>query len=111
MAKILRLRKQKRLLKERETKMTRRGLKYLDKLVAIEEKEKKEREEETRQEPQLPVSASEMSAPADTPQVYSLVDLSSPFDNPDFVALLANYNPLDPLWLDQGVGFGTPQTS
>jgi hypothetical protein len=31
--------------------MARRGLKYLDKLVAIEEKEKKEHEEETRREP------------------------------------------------------------
>jgi hypothetical protein len=39
------------LLKEYETKITRRGLKYLDKLVAIKEKEKKEREEETRREP------------------------------------------------------------
>jgi hypothetical protein len=30
--------------------MTRRGLKYLDKLVIIKEKEKKKHEEETRQE-------------------------------------------------------------
>jgi hypothetical protein len=50
-----------------------------------------------------------MSAPTDTPQVYLLVDLSSPFDNPDFVASLANYNPLDPFLLDQGIGFSTPQ--
>jgi hypothetical protein len=64
---------------------------------SLEELEQKEREEETRREPQLPVSAGEMSAPADTPQVYSLVDLSSPFDNPDFVASLANYDPSDPL--------------
>jgi hypothetical protein len=85
--------------------MARRGLKYLNELVAIEEKERKEHEGETRQEAQLPVSASEMSAPADTPQVYLLVDLSNPFDNPDFVASLANYNPLDPFWLDQGVSF------
>jgi hypothetical protein len=39
------------LLKEHETKIARRGLKYLDKLIAIKEKEKKKREEETRQEP------------------------------------------------------------
>jgi hypothetical protein len=52
-----------------------------------------------------------MSAPADIPQVYSLVDLSSPFDNPDFIASLANYNPSDLFWLDQGVGFGTPRIS
>jgi hypothetical protein len=103
--------KQKRLLKEHETEITRRGLKYLDELVAIKEKEKKEREEETRRGAQLLVSASEISAPANTPQVYLLVDLSSPFDNPDFVVSFANYNPLDPFWSDQGISFSTLQTS
>jgi hypothetical protein len=44
------LRKQKYLLKEHETKITRRGLKYLNKLIIIEEKEKKKREEKTRRE-------------------------------------------------------------
>jgi hypothetical protein len=87
------------------------GLNSLSELDALEELERKEREEETRREPQLPVSAGKMSAPADTPQVYLLVDLPNPFDNPDFVASLANYNPLDPFWSDQDVGFGTPQTS
>jgi hypothetical protein len=38
------------LLKKRETKITRRSLRYLDELVAVEEKEKKEREEKTRRE-------------------------------------------------------------
>jgi hypothetical protein len=38
------------LLKEHETKITRYGLKYLDKFVIIKEKEKKKREEETKQE-------------------------------------------------------------
>jgi hypothetical protein len=52
-----------------------------------------------------------VSVPTDTPQVYPLVDLSNSFDNPDFIASLANYNPLDPFWLDQGIGFGTLQTS
>jgi hypothetical protein len=42
---------------------------------------------------------------------YSLVGLSSSFNNPDFVVSLANYDLSDPFWLDQGVGFGTPQTS
>jgi hypothetical protein len=59
--------KQKRLLKEYETKITYRSLKYLDELVIIKEKEKKEREKETKQEAQLPVSISEASAPTDTP--------------------------------------------
>jgi hypothetical protein len=44
--------------------MAYRGLKYLDKLVAIEEKKKHEKK--TRREPQLPVSASKVSAPANT---------------------------------------------
>ena len=110
-AKILRLRKQKRLLKKRETKITRRSLRYLDELVAVEEKEKKEREEKTRQEPQLLVSTSEVSAPTNTPQVYLLVDLSNPFSNPNFVASLVNYNPSDPFQLGQGISFSIPQTS
>jgi hypothetical protein len=42
--------KQKRLLKEYKTEMTCRGLKYLDELVIIKKKEKKERKEETKQE-------------------------------------------------------------
>jgi hypothetical protein len=44
-----------------------RGLKYFDKLAAIKEKEKKEREEETKREPQLPVSTSEILALTNTP--------------------------------------------
>jgi hypothetical protein len=43
------------------------GLKYLDKLIAIEEKERKEHKEETRREAQLPVSISKVSAPTNTP--------------------------------------------
>jgi hypothetical protein len=95
------------LLNEYETKITYRSLKYLDELVIVKEKEKKEHKEEIRQEAQLLVSTSEASVPINTPQVYSLVDLSNPFENPDFIASFANYNPLDPFWLDQGVSFST----
>jgi hypothetical protein len=91
--------------------MARCGLKYLDELVAIKEKEKKEREEKTRREAQLPVSTSEALAPTNTPQVYSLVDLSNPFENLNFVVSFANYDPLDPFWSDQGISFGILQTS
>jgi hypothetical protein len=38
------------LLKEYETKITYCNLKYLDELIIIKEKEKKEREKETRRE-------------------------------------------------------------
>jgi hypothetical protein len=72
------------------------GLNSLNKLNTLEELERKEYKEKTRRESQLLVSTSELSAPADTPQVYSLVDLSNPFDNPNFVVSLANYNSLDP---------------
>jgi hypothetical protein len=55
------------LLKEYKTKITCRGLKYLDELIVIKEKEKKEHEEKTKQEAQLLVSTSEASAPTNTP--------------------------------------------
>jgi hypothetical protein len=48
--KILCLHKQKHLLKEHETKITYYSLKYLDKLIVIEEKKRKKRKEKTRQE-------------------------------------------------------------
>jgi hypothetical protein len=44
------LRKQKHLLKEYKTKITRYSLKYLNELIVIKEKEKKKHEEKTRQE-------------------------------------------------------------
>jgi hypothetical protein len=44
------LHKQKYLFKKYETKITCYSLKYLDKLIVIKEKEKKEREEKTRRE-------------------------------------------------------------
>jgi hypothetical protein len=55
------------LLKKHETKITRRSLKYLDKLVIIKEKEKKEHKKKTRQEAQLSVSIGEALAPTNTP--------------------------------------------
>jgi hypothetical protein len=48
--KIFCLYKQKRLLKEYEIKITCYSLKYLDKLVIIEEKEKKKYKEKIKQE-------------------------------------------------------------
>jgi hypothetical protein len=83
----------------------------MDKLDELETREQKKHEKETRREAQLPFSISKTLAPADSPLVYSIVDLPNPFDNPSFVASLANYDPLDPFWPDQDVGFGTPQTS
>jgi hypothetical protein len=112
MIKILCLSKQEKILEKHKKKMIRISLNSLDELDELEAREQQEKhKKETRQEAQLLVSTSEISAPANTPQVYLLVDLSSPFDNPNFVVLLANYNPSDFFWLDQGVSFGTPQIS
>jgi hypothetical protein len=44
MAKILRLRKQQRFLKDRESEMARRGLRFLDELDATKTKEREEKE-------------------------------------------------------------------
>jgi hypothetical protein len=108
--KILRFSKQEKILEKHKKKIIRTSLNSLDKLNELEAREQKKRKKKTRQESQLPVPASKVSAPADTPQVYSLADLSN-FDNPDFIASLANYNPLDPFWSDQGISFSIPQTS
>jgi hypothetical protein len=72
--KILRLNKQEKILEKREEKIIRISLNSLDELDELEACEQKEREEETRREPQLPVSVGEVSAPTNTPQVYSPVD-------------------------------------
>jgi hypothetical protein len=81
------------------------SLNSINKLNKLEVYEQKEYEKETRQETQLPVSTSEALAFTNSPLVYSIIDFSNPFDNPDFVILLANYNPLDPFWLDQDISF------
>jgi hypothetical protein len=82
-----------RKLKKHETEIVCRGLKYFDKLVIIEEKEYNEYKEETRREPQLPVSSSRMSTPTNT-SLYDLqVDL--PMDS-DSAEALAAFDPLNP---------------
>jgi hypothetical protein len=68
----------------------------LDELDELEAREQKEYKKETRREAQLPVSTSETLVPTDSPSIYFVIDLSNPFDNPDFVVSLANYDPLDP---------------
>lgn len=53
MAKILRLRKQRKLLVRREAEMSRRGLKFLDELDAAENKERVEEEKREAERQQL----------------------------------------------------------
>ena len=82
MAKILRLRKQRRLLTAREAEMASRGLKFLDELDAVEEREKREAEERE-------------SASAPVVSTSSVLDFAE-LDSPEF-------------WANLGVAGGTPQ--
>jgi hypothetical protein len=95
----------RRELKEHETKIARRGLKYLDELVTIEEKKHNKREKKTKREPQLFVSSSKVSAPVSIslcdPQVDLLIDSDS-------AEALAAFDPLNLYWLnDSFSGFAT----
>jgi hypothetical protein len=76
--------------------MIQAGYSFLDKLNKLETREQKEHKEKTMRETYLLVSASETLAPANSLSVYSLVDFPNPFDNPDFVASLVNYDLIDP---------------
>jgi hypothetical protein len=82
-------------LEKREEKIIRVSLNSLDEFNELETREQKKHKEETKREALLPVSAGKTLALANSLLVYSLVDLPNPFDNPGFVASLANYNPLD----------------
>jgi hypothetical protein len=93
--KILRFSKQEKLLEKREEKTIRASLNFLDELNKLETHKQKKYKKKKRRETQLPVPSSKTLALADSPLVYSLVDLSNPFDNPSFIILLANYNSLD----------------
>ncbi len=83
MAKILRLRKQKRFLEQRELEMSRRGLRYLEELDAAEEQERLNKEtaeklsEQTAPEPSssaFPTSDSFFPASGSTPFDPSVLD-------------------------------------
>ena len=65
LAKLLRLRKQKKFLRTRGKEMLRRGLKTLDELDEMEEKEKKEKEEAELHEQQAQATTASNSAPDD----------------------------------------------
>jgi hypothetical protein len=71
-------------------------LNFINKLDKLEAYKQKKREKEIKRETQLLVSISEALAPANNLLVYFIIDFSNPFDNPDFIISLANYNPLDP---------------
>jgi hypothetical protein len=99
--KLFRLRKQKKLLRDRASEMIRRGLQTLDELDAIEEKERLEKEYiEQEQRERLVQSPSSMPGPNEGVFAYSsLVDLD--LNSPSNAALL----------VDLGIADETPPIS
>lgn len=94
LSKLLRLEKQRDFLRDRRKQMADRGLKYLDELDALEEKERLEKERVEKEKEQsgfAPVEAS-----------------SSVLDNFDPSSFLS---PSDPFWVDPGIVDGMPSTS
>ncbi|APA07047.1 hypothetical protein SS1G_04260 [Sclerotinia sclerotiorum 1980 UF-70] len=83
MSKLLRLRKQRKFIKERRKRMADRGLKYLDELDALEEREKLENERVEREKEQagtgssMPVAVN--SNVLDNFDPSSFLSLSEPF--------------------------------
>lgn len=56
MAKILRLRKQQKLIKKRRAEMAKRSLRYLDELDAVEEQKRLEKKKRERAEASSPTT-------------------------------------------------------
>jgi hypothetical protein len=112
-AKILCLSKQEKLPEKYKEKIIRAGLNSLDEFNKLETRKQKEYKEKKQAEPDTQQAVLSVGATGSTnsPSLDFSVDFPNPFDNPDFVASLANYDPLDPFWLGQGVGFGILQTS
>jgi len=103
LVKLMRLRKQKKMLRSRGKEMLRRGLKTLDELDAAEEEEREENErgEQRREAEALPIPDTDVS--------------SDPFSDlsldPALAAALSDFDPANPFWASLGVGGGTPQAS
>ena len=98
MAKILRLRKQQKLLRERRQRMADRGLKYLDELDALEEKERLENE---RGEKEKEMASASVAGPSDDSFAFdSSLDPSilASMDSPSF-------------WVNSGISGEMPPTS
>jgi hypothetical protein len=96
MAKILRLRKQKKFLQRRRQDMMARGLRSLEELDATKQKEKEEKERvENERRQQHELLSTESFFPAD----HGPLDLDPAFDpGPEF-------------WATLDAGGGTPQPS
>jgi hypothetical protein len=102
-AKIFRLKKKQESLNKKKQKIIAISLNSLNKLNTLEKlkpkkyKEKKQAKHNTQQA----TSSGGTSDSINNPSFDPLVDLFNPFDNPEFVVSLANYNLLDLFWSDQ----------
>lgn len=101
MAKILRLRKQKRFLAEREQEMLRRGLSTLNELDEAEEKEKEEEEKRKAEEARKSAELAGTERPSSDGPADPLYD---PMD-------VLSLDPADPLWEDLGFVDGNWQVA
>ncbi|TVY12479.1 hypothetical protein LARI1_G009601 [Lachnellula arida] len=104
-ARIDRIQRHRKFLRQRETEMLRRGLASLDELDEAEERGREEESKRTEQEapPVIPLDGVGSSGnPLGSDFFLDPVD-------PALAAALSAYDPNDPYW--QGAGLGTPQTS
>jgi len=99
MAKILRLNKQEKLLRERKQKMIAAGLNSMDELDALEALEAKEKEEREKRETEESMPQQKLGA-TESPV---LADPGQSFPDPSFDPFEV-YPPDDPFW--QGLDFG-----
>jgi hypothetical protein len=91
LAKIRRIRAQRRFLRDREREMLRRGLASLDELDEVEEKEKKDREEAEQREREAQVAAPSSADASGDP-------FPDPFEGYSGVALGADFHPSPSFW-------------
>jgi GTP-binding protein EngB required for normal cell division len=71
------------------------SLNSINKLDKLEVRKQKKHKKKTKQETQLLVSISKTLALTNSSLVYFIIDFFNPFDNLNFVVLLANYDFLD----------------
>jgi hypothetical protein len=106
MAKILRLRKQKKFVLRRQNDMMARNIRTLEEYDALVEKEKKEEVERKRQEG-VEVEVARLAA-LPTPENDPFFDPGQP-SGPAF--LDPSFDPGPAFWADLGIGGGTPRAS
>ena len=98
MARLARLRKQRKFLLARKREITRRSLRYLKDLDDLEEKEELEMVERERAEKESPEKTLGEAPP----------NPSLALDDPALAAALADFDPSNPFWATLDFGGGSP---